>query len=571
MTTLLRPRPPRVLTPLLIGAVGAIPAGGQVFGPEVQALAGGDGVTCVVDADLDGDGDRDLVVTETYGGRLLWIPRTGPVSFGAPVVLDADLPGAWQVLAGDLDGDGDPDLVATASTAGTVTWYRNDHGATSFTREVLTFEAEDATGLVLEDLDLDGDLDVVATAWTHDNLLLIENLGGGQFAEAEVLVLGIDGPWCLASGDLDGDGLPDLLVGSWMQTRVIAVLADGAGGYGPQVVIDQDVAGPSSLEAVDLDGDGDLDVLCTARDDGLVTWYENDGPLDAMTRRVVATAYLPTWSATADLDSDGDPDVFVAAGGDGEVRWHENLGGSFGSGQLLDPDAFGSHHLHVTDLDGDSDPDVVTTSFVDGKVGLHPNLLPTKTPKVDLVDGLHCLDDGSLLVKGSFLAEAAAWVDGVPVSATPVGDDALWLDLQADLPGGLRDLRLANGWGEVDWPGAVRRFPVLDAPTAAPLGGSLSVHLDNGEAGHFALAWSHLRYASPQPFHAAGWYHGLELNGCWIVAAGPFDAADPRHDLALQVTADPAFQGLPIHLQAWTLQAESGIAGFTDVVTVLLE
>ena len=83
-------------------------------------------------------------------------------SFAEPITVDT-LSGADSVHAADLDGDGDPDLLA-ASYEGTIAWYENTNGRAEFgARQVITTEAvgspeglSNTTHVSIEDLDGDG-------------------------------------------------------------------------------------------------------------------------------------------------------------------------------------------------------------------------------------------------------------------------------------------------------------------------------------------------------------------------------------------------------------------------------
>jgi hypothetical protein len=81
--------------------------------------------------DLDGDGDLDVLFThgdtfddsliKPYHG-LMWLENRGTYPF-TPHPL-ADLPGAFRAEAADMDGDGDLDIVACAFIAGRRGWRR---------------------------------------------------------------------------------------------------------------------------------------------------------------------------------------------------------------------------------------------------------------------------------------------------------------------------------------------------------------------------------------------------------------------------------------------------------------
>lgn len=98
----------------------------------------------VVTADIDGDGDIDIISASFDGnhtagnfpdGRILWFENDGSGSFadGRDV---GSLDSARNVVAVDLDNDGDVDLVACDSVGGQIVWYNNTDGTGSFSEAI---------------------------------------------------------------------------------------------------------------------------------------------------------------------------------------------------------------------------------------------------------------------------------------------------------------------------------------------------------------------------------------------------------------------------------------------------
>ena len=143
---------------------------------------------------------RRLLTWLAKWNRILSIETCEPrfcldgASFANPIVVDT-LPGADSVHAADLDGDGDADLLV-ASYQGTIAWYENTNGRADFgERQVITTDALGSPSLAntaivsVADMDGDGDLDVVSTATRIDDrdestITWHENLDGqGMFGQ----------------------------------------------------------------------------------------------------------------------------------------------------------------------------------------------------------------------------------------------------------------------------------------------------------------------------------------------------------------------------------------------------
>ncbi|MBI4880337.1 MAG: VCBS repeat-containing protein [Planctomycetes bacterium] len=237
--------------------------------------------------DLDGVLVDDVAVasqgTALSGGGAVEVILNG----AAPVLLPAPAGGFLSprgVACADLDGDGDSDVVATMSAFGSspalihnVLLYENSGGG-AFLLSGLLSAAQNPAGLALGDLDGDGTPDIAVTAESSPGpapgrVLVFLNQGltpGSWNAATDFLAAGaFEGgltPDDVALGDLGDDGLPgffsrqDIVVtnaGSGNLTRFKSF--DGAGFS----AIQSFTAGlsPAALVVAELNGDHTLDMV----------------------------------------------------------------------------------------------------------------------------------------------------------------------------------------------------------------------------------------------------------------------------------------------------------------------
>ncbi|NIQ19659.1 MAG: hypothetical protein GTN95_05560, partial [Gammaproteobacteria bacterium] len=103
------------------------------FGPQRVITTLADGAHSVFAADVDGDGDPDVLSASFFDDKIAWYENTdGAGSFGPQQVISTLADGARSVFAADVDGDGDPDVLSASENDDKIAWYENTDGAGSF-------------------------------------------------------------------------------------------------------------------------------------------------------------------------------------------------------------------------------------------------------------------------------------------------------------------------------------------------------------------------------------------------------------------------------------------------------
>lgn len=325
-------------------------------------------------ADFDGDDDLDIVSAAVgfSDGGLSWYENLGEEGFSAPNAITGT--GSVSAYAADLDRDGDQDLLAASSGDFKVAWHENTDGEGSFSDQNELADADDPTSVFAADVRENADPEVFFTsAGTNEIGVQVNRLNSseGDFSNP-IYINDEPGPMvAVEAADFDGDGDPDVAAAenetAWYEN-------DGTGEFSLEKMVSDSAA--SDVHTADLDGDGDRDLLTASSGDGTVTWYENldDGLISG--RNVIAThSREPSTVDAADLDEDGDLDVLAGLGkasfdDEEQIVWYENLDGNgFSSKNVILQENQGSiNSLDAADLDGDGDEEVLAAVEFEGMI-----------------------------------------------------------------------------------------------------------------------------------------------------------------------------------------------------------
>jgi hypothetical protein len=271
-------------------------------------------------ADVDGDGRRDFLVGQGYGGSdVYWFRQPAdPREEWERHLLTDRFRKYHDLLVADVDDDGEDELIGLSQEAETVFYY-------------------------------DVPEDPTVEPWPEANCHVVDE------------GVDLEGLWV---GDVDGDGETELVAGPNVYRRT----DDGW---------TREVVAPgwekTRVAVADVDDDGEPELLLSEGDaplygthPGRVGWFDYDG--ETWTEHLVADElYCPHSLQVGDLTGDGRPDVVV-----GEMAHRHNDDPTLyafvnrGDGTFerhVVAENVATHEAKLADVDGDGRLDVVGKSY----------------------------------------------------------------------------------------------------------------------------------------------------------------------------------------------------------------
>lgn len=275
--------------------------------------------------DINGDGHIDMVVANSStGNNLTPILNDGDGTFtvGTAFAATASFYPDFVGFA-DLDGDGDLDLMLSSQFqyfGSDVAGRMMNNGSGVFSGIGIFPVGAQPVSMTAADVDGDNDLDMAAANMNGNSVTLLINNGTGGFSTTRTLTSDLNSPRHIAFSDLDDDGDLDMYVANHNGNNILKFLNDGNAGstapffFFPTPVSTGASTFPNTVTFADTDADGNTDMVVAGAD--LFIFPGNgSGGFDAM--ETVALDFGPTSMVVADLTGEGSADfAFIDPAGD---------------------------------------------------------------------------------------------------------------------------------------------------------------------------------------------------------------------------------------------------------------
>ncbi len=369
-------------------------------------------------ADMDQDGDLDLIYTTYYGQSVRWMEKEGlnytehlisidqafSLSQGVSDKItpyDVDQDGFLEILVSNVNGYTNylnlppiepVDLFDSSNRIFTIGDSRHsviaDFDGDSFneiaflddersgqiviTTADITFEIEssisnrfaDAYRVVSLDVDNDNYKDVAYISLLEGDIAWSKNLTNGTFSEKILIGQEESFPKEIVSSDITGNNFNDLIVAYSSPQALKLYENSGNELFLSSTIITENVNNIKKMTLADIDNDLDVDIIVLDDDAAVCSWYENiSGDMTSVVKHNVGTSENSAIDLVlGDIDNDGDLDITYSKDlpNGSSIQYMENLGqGMFSPSETVIEITNRITSMNIGDMDQDGDVDLV--------------------------------------------------------------------------------------------------------------------------------------------------------------------------------------------------------------------
>jgi len=361
----------------------SVPTSAVVFASTIDYITGSAAQTvtpngyasqAIVAADINGDNEIDLVITNSNSATVSVLMNDGNGSFAPKVDYSAGS-GPHSVTVADVNNDALPDLVVANNWTNPKISVLLNNGNGIFASQVNYPAGADLYAVTSVDINKDGWMDIIATNASAGTITVLPNNGDGTFPTTTPASYSTGAsPLAIASADFNNDGFIDLVVPNSGNSKVSVLFNNGSGGFTEKTDYntgaDTKAIRPVSVIAADFNSDNYADIAVTNFTSGNVSVLLNKG--DGTFATITSTPSFPAYptenhpaslSAT-DCNGDGNIDLVVANSGSNTVSVLLNNGdGTFAATSLTFSAGIQPYAVATADINNDNKNDIIVANI----------------------------------------------------------------------------------------------------------------------------------------------------------------------------------------------------------------
>jgi hypothetical protein len=335
-------------------------------------------------ADVDNDGDLDLLETFPDDSRLDYRLNNGAGQFGSLNTLSTSLSTVLKTEAINIRGSNYPDFVSLPRASNLFHLLLNNGtvGDVGNTYEIIPVVSSNSLPADIEvaDMNRDGRQDVIISSTLDNKINYYPNLSHSDtvlFGSEIIISTNASGPIDIEITDVNNDGRPDVIAAEVVNNTVSLYIQQIDGSFTKTTVTT--LSGITDIEVMDIDLDGFQDIITSsnALSPARVQANRNNGSGTFFDETVLVTFPEDIRKMdTGDLDGDGDIDFILSGATTTKVFLNQGSANFTESAGFEDPNK-SINDMIAFDSDGDGDLDFATRSAADGITNVHRNIVQT--------------------------------------------------------------------------------------------------------------------------------------------------------------------------------------------------
>ena len=326
------------------------------FGVEEQRTAS------IAHGDIDNDGDVDIIIAN---GRH-WPDQNevylnnGLGGYNVSFPLGYYKSTSYAAEVADLDGDGDLDIVVGNDKAPNRLFF-NDGRGSFIERGGFGNEVSNTRNVTLNDIDSDGDIDILVTNRRYTNEICL-NDGNGKFGEIIHFGNDEDSTIDVEVEDVDDDGDKDLILANRDGQQNYVYLNDNM-TFEEQIPYGSGKDETRAVAVADINNDGVKDLILANIGEPNVVCFgkrNDDHELHYSHILIFDDTDGRSFSIDAgDINGDGLTDIIIGNSGEQNAYFLNVDAGNNFSKHKLGNTAFDTYDIKLADINGDEKLDVI--------------------------------------------------------------------------------------------------------------------------------------------------------------------------------------------------------------------